>query len=1005
MNKLLTLLFLSLTIISYSQEVLDNLAPNVKWKQINTPNFKVIFPTDFESEAQRVANILETIHEPESESLGTLPRKVPVILQNQNSAINGFVSLGPRRSELFTTSPQDYNFLGTNDWFTLLATHEYRHIVQNAHSRKGFTKVMSYAFGQFTQSAMANAAVPQWFWEGDATVMETAYTPSGRGRIPAFDRVFRANLLEGKRFDYHKQYLRSYKDQVPSHYVLGYHYVNYLRRKTNNANIWGDVTGDAFEVPFIPFTFSNSLKKHTGKNVIAHYEDMMDELSGLWQKQIDELQLTSFETVTKRKNNDFTDYSFPLELSNGKLLVLKSGIADIEQFVTIDQNGAETKVFTPGIINSSGTVSAIGNTVVWNEFAYHPRWRKKSYSVIKSLNIDLNKHITLTKKTRYHSASITSAGNRIVTIEALPSGKYEIVVLDAYYGAEIKRFKNHGSAFYSVPSIVIDGTKVLSLKTTNLGKAVILIDYESGIESVLIDYSQENIGNPFISSGFLFYHSAYSGIDNVYAMDLSSKQKYQITSSKYGAYNASISNDGQTIYYNDHTVNGLDIVRIPFDLESWKPINEVKVDEIAYYQAAVDQEGLADLLNGNAISEDAGLVGQHTGTGPEKQYEVKKYSKLKGIINPHSWGPILTTNINALQAGVLSRDILSTTSLYAGYVYDAVENTGYGVGRVSYQGFYPIVDLEVSAGNRKTDFFKWYEASVEGGLRVPLLLTNNRYHREMSIGNSVGLRDVSTFRSELSNLGRVVELTGGIVNVDQNGNPIDTTEVDLIRLLPGEVANGQLMFNHVDISYYSLMKQSTRDINSKLGFAIDYEHYKTLSGDFDGRLSAMRYTLFLPGVLKHHSLYFRGGVQSRKINPSLDLYMFSNRISRPRGYAYFTDTDASSILSNYTLPIWYPDIDLGPFLNFKRIKVNLFYDYGKSRVIQYNLRRNDNSIFGEVTDVTAKYISYGAEVTFDFNFMRLLNEFEVGVRFVNAEANNLDLGQSKVELIIGSLGF
>ena len=62
---------------------------------------------------------------------------------------------------------------------------------------------------------MAQVAAPQWFWEGDAVATETAFTPSGRGRIPNFGLVLRTNLLEGRTFNYHKQYLRSYKHNIP----------------------------------------------------------------------------------------------------------------------------------------------------------------------------------------------------------------------------------------------------------------------------------------------------------------------------------------------------------------------------------------------------------------------------------------------------------------------------------------------------------------------------------------------------------------------------------------------------------------------------------------------------------------------------------------------------------------------------------------------------------------------------------------------------------------------
>ena len=81
--------------------VLDTNPASVKWRQIKTEDFRIIFPSGFEPTAQRMANTFQYIREPESRSLGTPSvSRMPVILQNRSSVSNGFVSLAPRRSEL-----------------------------------------------------------------------------------------------------------------------------------------------------------------------------------------------------------------------------------------------------------------------------------------------------------------------------------------------------------------------------------------------------------------------------------------------------------------------------------------------------------------------------------------------------------------------------------------------------------------------------------------------------------------------------------------------------------------------------------------------------------------------------------------------------------------------------------------------------------------------------------------------------------------------------------------
>ncbi|MEY4930589.1 MAG: hypothetical protein RI909_1313, partial [Bacteroidota bacterium] len=346
---------------SQPTSVLEN-NPSLRWYQINTPNFKIIYPKGFEEQANRMANTMEHIRTPEANTMGALPTKISIVLQNQSSLSNAFVTITPRRSEFYTMPSQNYNFIGNNDWMNLLASHEYRHIAQFQHARRGFNKALYYLFGNNTLAVMSYVSVPPWFWEGDAVATETAFTKSGRGRIPYFDLVFKTNLMEGRAFNYNKQSLRSYKHNIPDHYVLGYNMVSYLRKRTGNAEVWENVTARAWRAPFIPFTFSSALKKESGLYVKNLYQEMAQDLQKEWKAQLDTLVLTPFEKVNQRSSKAYTDYLYPHELEDGSILVMKSGIGEIEQFVTL-VNGKEKKVFTPGMINGSGMLSVTNSRV------------------------------------------------------------------------------------------------------------------------------------------------------------------------------------------------------------------------------------------------------------------------------------------------------------------------------------------------------------------------------------------------------------------------------------------------------------------------------------------------------------------------------------------------------------------------------------------------------------------------------------------------------------------
>src|SRR5690349_20859952 len=326
----------------YAQEVLENNPPSVKWYRVNTPHFKVLYPKGFEDQALRLANTLEHIRVAEGKSMGATPRKFSVILQNQSAVSNGFVSIVPKRSEFYTMPPQDYNFSGTNDWLNQLATHEYRHMTQFTRSNTGFNRVLYYLFGPATLAAMATSSVPQWFWEGDAVATETAFTHSGRGRIPNFGMVFRTNLQEGRVFNYNKQYLRSYKHNMTDHYVLGYHMISYLRKRTGDPDIWLKIGTRTWNVPFIPFAFSNAIKKESGLRLPQLYREMVSDLQKTYVSEPKSVRVFSYETILKRNTNAYTDYRYPNLLADGGVLAMKSGIGDIIHFVVI-KDGKEKK--------------------------------------------------------------------------------------------------------------------------------------------------------------------------------------------------------------------------------------------------------------------------------------------------------------------------------------------------------------------------------------------------------------------------------------------------------------------------------------------------------------------------------------------------------------------------------------------------------------------------------------------------------------------------------------
>ena len=378
--------------------------PGLDWRQIRTERFKVIFPAEITGDAQRVANTLEHIYGPVSKTLRGPQKPMDVVLVNQSTQTNGFVSLAPRRSVWFSTPPQNAGRL-SGDWYQLLAVHEMRHVVQFDRMRRGFLRLAWLLFGEQGQ-AFSSLLVPPWFWEGDAVGVETALSETGRGRMPRFGLHIRSLLLEERRYSYYKAHHGSYRDWYPSHYPLGYFMTTYVRRR-HGPETWDKVMGSttrwAFLFPTFPYSFSFALRQHTGASAASTYDRTMDELAELWHARQTDLPATPRRVLAGQgRPGVWTNYAYPHLLADGSVLAGKSGLADPPTLVRLHPDGREERL---RFYRSLGGIRAAGGKAAWNRSTPDRRWGYRSYSDVVVLDIGSGQMRQLT-----HEAKLVRPG-------------------------------------------------------------------------------------------------------------------------------------------------------------------------------------------------------------------------------------------------------------------------------------------------------------------------------------------------------------------------------------------------------------------------------------------------------------------------------------------------------------------------------------------------------------------------------------------------------------------
>ncbi|WP_020527862.1 hypothetical protein [Flexithrix dorotheae] len=958
MNKsllaLLSSFFVFIPISSlFSQQYPLGLNPNsLKWKQINTEKVQVVFPEGVEGQGKRVANLIEYLYSNNLESIGSKSEKVTILMQNQTGISNGFVTLSPFRSEFFLTPPQ-FNFLGSGNWLDLLAIHEYRHVQQTTNAKRGITNFFYTILGENTLSFFRRTALPRWYIEGDAVSSETALSESGRGRTPAFDMEYRALRLAGRKFNYEKASATSIKEFVPNHYNQGYYLINYARANFGE-DIWKNTLENAVKYKGLFFPFSHSLKKSTNMRTPQLYNAAFAELDEKWEEELEDLTLTPSVLVNTKAKQRYTNYRFPNYISNNQLIVEKSGFKDIRSFYTIDGQGTEKKITLPGYnLNYNSTLSLAENKIVWADIEYDIRWGNVDYSVIKIYDLNTGKTTQLTKKTKYFAPALSPDASKIVVAEATLNGDYALIILDAITGEVIRTLPNSENLFYSLPKWTKDGKAIVTVAQKGHKQAIVLVNVEDGGYNALTSFGNDQVSYPFDGGEYVYFSAAYSGINNIYAVNKITKEFFQVTSSKIGAFQPALSPDGLKLAYAEYSADGYDIKEVSLENRTYASLDKIPESSLNFYEAAKEQEGGSIL---NKI--------------PSNEFEIKKYKKTTGLLRPHSIQ--VFPNHPVYRAEVQMENKFQTFNGAVGYQYNANENAGGFYMDVLYAQFFPVMNGSIGIQNTRSrtnmyirknsedqpdlGFYtkKWKEDDYRIGLFVPLNLSDGNHFANLRIGASYHY-----------------------LNVNYDNVSLGFNESLQARNGPVNVMDFRVRFSRQQ-------SKAMQFINSRFAQALEVNYLSTFKTNRNqGSQFTSTATFFFPGIWKNHSFFVEGSFQKEGFT---DTYQFRDSFRYARGYNSIPHDDIIRGSVNYALPLFYPDVALGPLAFVQRVKLNLFFDYSRTSfdpVIPSQLP-NDSGLQVPSDPRTLlpneTYNSTGAELSFDFRALRLI-DLDLGVRY------------------------
>lgn len=874
---------------------------SVKWNQVNSSKARIIFPMGLDSQARRIAGIMELLGDSTAQTIGGSQKKWNIVLQNQLTIPNAYVRLAPVMSEFYMRPDQDNFSTGSLRWDDNLVIHENRHIQQFSNFNKGFTKVFSFFLGQEGQLLANGMTVPDYFFEGDAVWQETLVSKQGRGRMPSFYNSIKSLWLADKKYSWMKLRNGSYKDLTPDHYTLGYLLVAYGYEKYG-AGFWNKVTHDAVRFRGFFYPFNRAIERYSGR---TYSQFRADALQYFKEKTLPvQSNATTLTYITGEQKNNVIDYRFPNYISADSIIVTKRSNKEINAFYIITK-GKETRLRVRDMVIDDYFTYGHGK-IVYAAYASDARWANRDYSVIKTVDMYTGQQRQITCRSKYFSPVMNDAGTEILAVHADPGGTNNLTRIDVRSGKPLQQVPNPHNYVLTQTRYINANTAVAAVRNPAGEMALVKIDLGNGTTENLTPFSYHVLGYPFVQGNMVYYTAMHDDADKLFAVSLQDKKIYRLTNNRNGIYAPAVTAGGQ-ILVSAFSAGGYRLATVELNKDDWQELSPVALaQKHDNYTPALNRLPGAGMLSRMDNEEEAG-----------KLLAVTRYRKSFRLFNFHSWRPV----VDDPEYGYtfFSDNVLSNFNNALTYTYNRTDMS-HTLGFTStYAGWFPLLSVGVEESfNRTVDTaigksVHFNAATVKGGFSIPLRFVGGRTNKFVSLGAGYNMEQYY-YRG-----------VGKNVFTNKSINYINA------------------FFNFSNVS-----QQARQHINPRWAqtLSVNYRDAVNLSKSY--KLVAHA-SLYFPGLFPNHSLVINSAYQTRDTMPDL----FSKVFAYSRGYEALSTRRMYKLGVNYHFPILYPDWGFANLLFFQRIRANAFYDHT-------NAKARVNNVLTEIMNR-----STGAEVYFD----------------------------------------
>lgn len=699
------LLFLIFSNICHAQFFTAGDDPGkTKWSQIESPNYKVIYPEGLDSLARSYILELETNRIAVGLSAGYFPGqnirgKMPVILHSNTAFSNGSVSWAPKRLDLYT-NPDPYNPEAI-DWTRMLSIHESRHDAQMQFGNSYTLRPFNWFFGEMISGLAAGLYPTPVFLEGDAVCAETALTTAGRGRSGEFLNYYMIAFDQGDFRSLRKWQFGSQRNYTPNHYALGYLYLAGIRAMNDCPDFMGEYLKHCAKVPVNLLHKRTLVKRTTGKTYHAYFFDIANYWNSIWQKEIAARgPFIQSEAITLPSKH-YTEFG-STTLADKNIISVRASLNRPCNLALINGEGRETSLGAFATTDSKLSYSPTDKRIYWSENIPDLRWSLKSTSAIRYIEDGKARKRSLTKGLRLYNPTPHPSEGTVAAVEHKENTTTAITLINPDTGSPIK------SVLLPAGMQAVDLTwyedRIIFSALTSSGYG--LYSLQDGKPTTLLQPQSVKMENLKTRGSDILFTCDRTGVNELYAYSIADGSLYQLTSTRYGSNHHEFSEDGKWLVMSVNSHEGKIVHRA-----AAADLLRRKVDfaDVHVYPVA---EVLSAQERKLAESSEQTKVDEIEVSAP------KKYNKAAHLFNVHSWAPIyfnvdkITSmsydyiyNLASLGALALSQNQLGTFVASAGYSahknpYDRYSWKHSGHLKMTYSGLYPVLEAEIDFNDR-----------------------------------------------------------------------------------------------------------------------------------------------------------------------------------------------------------------------------------------------------------------------------------------------------------------